>query len=155
MEYNIMGNMVYKDKEIEIFYVKSEIKDYNHKGIPYSNSLIAWEDEYHIEFNNDVYYIKLEIHYSFIHNNMQFSLFYKKNNTIAYCSNRYIIRHSFGRMKLTDISGGLRNQQYKMIKQRTNMPNEGEMIELDKKMNKKITHLEDFFQKEFCKKFGL
>jgi len=35
------------------------------------------------------------------------------------------------------------------------MPNEEEMINLDKKMNKKLTHLEDFFQKEFCKKFGL
>jgi len=35
------------------------------------------------------------------------------------------------------------------------MPNEEEMINLDKKMNKKLTHLETFFKQEFCKKFGL
>ena len=54
-----------------------------HRGIPYSNSLFAWEDNYNIEFNNNMYYIKLKTHYS------------------------------FGRMRLTDISGELRNQQYK------------------------------------------
>ena len=41
-------------------------------------------------------------------------------------------------MRLTDISGELRNQQYKRSQQITNIPNEEEMINLDKKMNKKI-----------------
>ena len=54
--------------------------------------------------------------------------------------------YSFGRMRLTDISGELRNQQYKCSQQITNMPNEEEMINLDKKMNKKLTHLETFFK---------
>ena len=49
-----------------------------HRGIPYSNSLFAWEDNYNIEFNNNMYYIKLKTHYSFIHSNFQFRLFYKK-----------------------------------------------------------------------------
>ena len=89
-----MNNLVYKDKEIKIFHVQSELKNYNHKGVPYSNSLFAWEDNYNIEF----------------------SLFYKKDDTIAYCTNRYIVHYSFGRMRLTYISGGLRNQQYKRIK---------------------------------------
>ena len=102
-----------------------------------------------------MYYIKLKTHYSFIHSNFQFSSFYKKDDTIAYCTNRYIVYYSFGRMRLTDISGELRNQQYKRIKQITNMPNEEEMINLDKKMNKKLTYLETFFKQEFCKKFGL
>lgn len=57
-----------------------------------------------------MYYIKLKTHYySFIHSNFQFSLFYKKDDTIAYCTNRYIVHYSFGRMRLTDISGELRN----------------------------------------------
>ena len=125
-----MNDLVYKDKEIKIFHVQSELKNYNHKGVPYSNSLFAWEDNYNIEF----------------------SLFYKKDDTIAYCTNRYIVHYSFGRIRLTDISGELRNQQYKRIKQITNMPNEEEMIDIDKKMNKKFTHLETFFKQEFCKK---
>ena len=93
--------------------------------IPYSDSLFAWEDNYNIEFNNNMYYVKLKTHYS------------------------------FGRMRLTNISGELCNQQYKRIKQITNIPNEEEMINLDKKVNKKLTHLETFFKQEFCKKFGL
>lgn len=150
-----MNDLVYKDKEIKIFHMQSELKNYNHKGVPYSNPLFAWEDNYKIEFNNNMYYIKLKTRYSFIHSNFQFSLFYKKDDTIAYCTNRYIVHYSFGRMRLTYISGGLRNQQYKRIKQITNMPNEEEMIDLDKKMDKKLTHLETFFKQEFCKKFGL
>ena len=35
--------------------------------IPYSNSLFAWEDNYNIEFNNNMYYIKLKTHYSFLY----------------------------------------------------------------------------------------
>ena len=58
-------------------------------------------------------------------------------------------------MRLTDISGELRNQQYKRSQQITNIPNEEEMINLGKKVNKKLTHLETFFKQEFCKKFGL
>ena len=49
-----------------------------HRGIPYSNSLFAWEDNYNIEFNNNMYYIKLKTHYSFIHSNFQFSLYFIK-----------------------------------------------------------------------------
>ena len=33
----IMNDLVYKDKEIKIFHVQSELKNYNHKGVPYSN----------------------------------------------------------------------------------------------------------------------
>ena len=53
----IMNDLVYKDKEIKIFHVQSELKNYNHKGVPYSNSLFAWEDNYNIEFNNNMYYM--------------------------------------------------------------------------------------------------
>ena len=71
-----MNDLVYKDKEIKIFNVQSELKNYNHKGVPYSNSLFAWEDNYNIEFNNNMYYIKLKTYYSFINSNFQFSLFF-------------------------------------------------------------------------------
>lgn len=32
-----MNDLVYKDKEIKIFHVQNELKNYNHKGVPYSS----------------------------------------------------------------------------------------------------------------------
>ena len=49
--------------------------------IPYSNSLFAWEDNYNIEFNNNMYYIKLKTHYSFLYT-VIFNLVYFIKKTI-------------------------------------------------------------------------
>jgi len=162
-----MYSLIFSDDVLDIYQVKKHIpstdKINGNVLLKYMKYVAfdAYENEYYIYGNTNLgytrkYFIDLVIQHTKINDTVTFQLYSSSDYKIAYCSHTYYIQYYNGNVYLSNMtSEKLKKQQYKMIKKRTKMIDEGLLMDLDKKYTSVIFHCRDFFKKEYALLFGL